>query len=220
MSGPFDWKPGEHGVAIGQTGSGKTWGMKNGAIPYWMSTVGRVGIIDVEEGRDFSEPIFKPRSLGTLLKWSAGDKPFLARVQANVEDAEMFLNELSDGLLSQGHDMYLYLDESSYWTPHGNAYPKYDALQARARKRNISVISATQRPQLASKTVYTQSIHRIWYYVDQYDVENWLSRSAKPVFDHMPEVPYGSYSFLQQHPDSTITRHAPVPKYDWDAWTK
>lgn len=221
-----EWKPGQHGVAIGQTGSGKTWGCKNGVLPAGLEKTHRLFVVDVEQGFDFPEPVFKARSLSTALKWSAGDKPFIARVEFHLvegdsQTAEEKFDQLAYGLLDGGgHDLFLYIDESTRFSPHGNAFDAYDELIARARKRNISVVSGTQRPQMISKTVYTQSIHRLWWYVDQYDADGWLQRSATPIFERMNEIPWESYRFLYQKPGGSIEKYDPIPEYDWGAWSR
>lgn len=224
-----EWELGQHMVVVGQTGAGKTFGVKNGLLPFAMSKAGRIVIIDVEEGFDFPEKIFKARSVGTALRWAKEDKPFVARVEfdlgldkdgnINPDVVEHQFNILAGGLLDRGgHDLFLYIDESSHFSPGGRAFPAYDALMTRARKRNISIVSGCQRPQLLSKVVYTQSIFKWFYFTDAYDVEGWLQRSATPIFERMDEIPYKSYRSLLQNPGGKIDLWEPVPEYDWGAW--
>ena len=137
----------------------------------------------------------------------------------NPDVVEHQFNILAGGLLDRGgHDLFLYIDESSHFSPGGRAFPAYDALMTRARKRNISIVSGCQRPQLLSKVVYTQSIFKWFYFTDAYDVEGWLQRSATPIFERMDEIPYKSYRSLLQNPGGKIDLWEPVPEYDWGAW--
>jgi hypothetical protein len=223
------WEPGQHMVVLGETGAGKTKAVKWKLLPTAMQEVHRLLIVDVEEGYDFPEPIFRARPLNTALTWARGDKPFIARVEfdlgldkdghINSDVVEGQFNLLAGSLLDRGgHDLVVYVDEASHFSPHGMAFPSYDALMTRARKRRISVVSGCQRPQLLSKTVYTQSVWKWWFYTDRYDVEGWLQRSATPVFERMNDIPFQSYRSLLQEPGGHLGLWEPVREYDWSSW--
>ena len=198
---------------IAQTGAGKTFLVKNGILPNHSRSI----VVDVEDGYDFPERVFKARSVDTALYRAHRDKPFVRAFEFHPED-ERSLQEferLCYGLLDRGHHTCVYVDESK---PFGNSsiiLPGYDALITRGRKRKLTIISGTQRPQMTHKDLYTQSTHHIWLFTSEYDVQGWLKETARPVFEHMSEIPFESFYWLYQAPDSSVHKFAPVKEYPW-----
>jgi hypothetical protein len=217
----LSWPLGQHGTVIAITGGGKTFWSKNGWLPTYIGTGAlRAILVDVEAGFDFPEPIFKARTVEQAVHLSKSDpkKSFIARVEINPE-TEMGLDQMDElcyGVLHKGHRLGFYIDECTAFTPNNTIPPGYKALITRARKREISVLSGTQRPTMLHKDVYTQSIHHVWMFVGEYDASNWLRQSARQIMEKMSEIPYGSFQWLYQEPSGVIHKFAPVQKYPWE----
>ena len=200
---------GTHGTVIGRTGAGKTYYMVNFLAPI----SGRTLIVD-SEGYDYDKPWFPTISFSKARELSDGDKPFVARVLSTGK-MDSKVDDLFYALLDKGHELLLLIDEATDFSRGETLLPGYFDLIRKARKRQISVWSGTQRPADLNKTVYTQSSHHVWFYVDEYDVANWLHRSAQPVFDRMSEIPYGSFRWLYQAPSGQVELYDKVPEYHW-----
>ncbi len=202
-------KAGSHGTVIGRTGTGKSWFMMNFLAPL----SGRTLVVD-SENYDFDKPWFPKVSFDEAGKLAAGNKPFVARVLSKGQMDEQ-VDALFYKLLDKGHDLMLLIDEATDFSRGEQLIPGYFDLIRKARKRPISVWSGTQRPQDIDKTVYTQSSHHVWFYTSPYDVQNWLKRSAQPVFEHMGEIPSESFKWLYEAPDGGIELYDKVPEYNW-----
>ena len=214
MPAALRWTLGQHGVVLGQTGAGKTFGVKNGLLP----SFGRIIIVDTED-YDFPERIVRPVSVRRAVWASSQNLPFVARiVMPTGEEGLAQLDELCEGLLDKGRWTLVYIDESTDFADATRIPALYRALARKARKRHISVLSGTQRPTMLSKDLYTLSVHRLWWYVDEYDCRNWLRESARPVLDRMDQIPYESYKWLYQGPDHGVGVYRPVTRYPWERW--
>jgi DNA helicase HerA-like ATPase len=188
---------GQHVAVLGVTGSGKTYWMRNSLIPLWR----RVIVADTEDLDYGNLPSVKPKKALSLAK---DDKAFRVRVvfTGNPSIDEPVMEDFCYSLLDQGHDLLFVVDEA---TDFSDAHRIPDGLRAlirKSRKRNITVAMATQRPAMLSKDVLTQSSHRVYFYLPDYDraaVKPW----APWLEEAMPQAPYGSYRFLYQGPDGT-----------------
>ena len=199
---------GEHAVAIGQTGSGKTFFIKNGVLPAY----NRIIVLDTEE-MQFNE--FPAVSINKALSLARSNYSFYVRVimYGNIEEDAEALDDLCRGLLDYGHDLVLYIDEITDFSTPTSIPSSLLSLIRKARKRTISVIVGTQRPQLLNKSFLVNSVHQFYFYIDEYDA-NYLHRYAPFLSDNLSEIPYGSYMCIYYH-HGEITIIEPVDEYDW-----
>ena len=188
---------GQHLTVLGQTGSGKTYWVRNSLIPLWR----RVIVADTEDIDYGNLPVVKTKKALELAK---GDKAFRVRVvfSGNPAVDEPAMEDLCYGLLDVGHDLLFVVDEATDFSDAHRIPDGLRALVRKARKRNITVAMATQRPAMLSKDVLTQSVHRVYFYLPDYDraaVKPW----APWMEEAMPQAPYKSFLFIYQSPDGS-----------------
>jgi hypothetical protein len=195
---------GQHVSMVGQTGSGKTFAARN----CWLVPFRRIIVVDTEE-YDFSD--FPQVSVKKAAALAAGDKDFVVRVvPKGIDD----VTELCDLLLARAHAVAVYFDEV---TDYSNASMIPDSmlkLIRKARKRMITVIVATQRPQLLNKSFLANSHYRLWFFIADYDT-NAVKDYAPFLKERSSEIPYGSFRSFLQAPDGSITLLGPCSVYDW-----
>jgi DNA helicase HerA-like ATPase len=199
---------GEHGTIVGTTGSGKTEWAKSLLLP----STGRGIIIDTEDGYDFSPSRFRTVSLETSVRLGRSSRPFMVRVDMDRFDprAEDYFTQLLNV-----HDTVIYVDEANDFSDGHEHVSAYLNLLRKSRKRRVSVWSSTQRPALVHKTIFTQSVHKVYFAVDSYDSESWLRRYAPHIYDMLPSIPYGSYRWIYSGPDSVPHIYAPITPHRW-----
>jgi len=190
---------GEHVSIVGITGSGKTFFSREGLLP----SFSRVLVMDSEDF-DFDDyPAVNDYGLKSLLK---GNKGWHVRKLLDTpEDAD----RLSGMVLKYGHDMAVYWDEITDFSTPSTIPPNLLKLIRKARKRNITVIVATQRPQLLNKSFLANSAHRIYFAISDYDVRH-IKDYAPFLADRLNEIPWGSYRSLYQAPSGELTLLEPV----------
>lgn len=190
---------GQHLMVMGVTGSGKTYWVQHELLPSYP----RVLVVDTED-YDFAN---MPRvSTKRAVQLATGDRPFGARVVVNPFAD---LSQLWEGLVKRGHDLLIYIDEVTDFGRPGRLEEGIITLARKARKRRITLVAATQRPQLLDKTLLANAHHRVYFYLSDYDTA--AVRDYCPVLqERMAEIPYGSYRYLYQTPDGVITLEDPV----------
>jgi energy-coupling factor transporter ATP-binding protein EcfA2 len=200
---------GEHAVAIGQTGSGKTFFVKNGILPAY----NRIIVLDTEE-LQFDE--FPAVTVSKAISLAKSNYSFYVRIvmHGNMDDDAEALDELCRGLLDYGHDLVIYIDEITDFSTPNSIPSSLLSLIRKARKRSISVICGTQRPQLLNKSFLVNSVHQFYFYVDDYDAA-YLHRYAPFLSENLSEIPYGSYMCIYYY-HGEITIIEPVDKYNWN----
>ena len=203
---------GRHWLILGQTGAGKTYWAQNWFLPRFKRQV----VLDTEE-LEFDNRIWHPVSVKTAIRLAHANKPFRVRIPMDVGEAGMAqYDELADGLLAKGHDMVLYVDEYADFTENSRQGPAGLRLSGKARKRNIILAKATQRPQEIDKKTYTQSLHHVWFGLDPADVGYWHDRAPYLVL-LAPQFPIGSFRWVYHHAkDAPQGRlFEPVEEYHW-----
>ena len=200
---------GQHAVLLGVPGSGKTFLARNLLLP----PAERVLVVDTEE-YDFED--FPKVRLKTALRLAKGNSRFVCRVVMSGDFPQNLgpLDELCSGLLKNGHDLYVYFDEITDFADASVIPPSLRALMRKGRKRSITVIAGTQRPQLLNKTVFSNSVHRFVFFISDYDAAR-IREFAPWVEDHLAEIPWKSYRCIYQGPDSTLTILEPAEEYAW-----
>lgn len=203
-------KAGQHITSVGTVGAGKTFGNKNGLLPLW-----RRGIILDSEEDDYPE--FPNVSVDTALKLAKSNYDFMVRVPTvgDRQFDEPTLEKLCAGLLKDGHDLVLLIEEATDYSDASYIPPYLRALIRRARHRKINVIISTQRLQMMSKDYFALSVHHLFFFLSDYDAER-VKDYAPFLKERMREIPYESYRSLYQAPDGSVVVFEPFQKYDWD----
>ncbi len=196
----FRFEAGQHMVVLGRTGSGKTYWIRETLIPTWRRAI----VVDTEQ-MDYER--LPAVSLRSALRYAKGDKAFHVRVLARGDHSEADLAMIDDlcyGLLEVGHDVLVVFDEATDFSDAHRIPESLRGLVRKARKRNISTVMGTQRPAMLSKDAYTQASHLVIFYLSDYDTDA-IKEYAPWVKEHISQIPYGSYRFLYQGPDGTVT---------------
>ena len=191
---------GEHIVVLGATGSGKTYWCRGTLVPLWS----RVIVVDTEEYDYNRLPAVSPSKAVALAR--SKDKAFRVRVVFNGDGGEKDANDLTvlcKGLLKGGHDTLVVFDEVTDFSDAQSIPPSLRSLVRKARKRRITVAMATQRPAMLSKDAYTQSIHRVVFFLPDYDCAA-IKKYAPWAGERMSQIPYKSYRYLYQAPNGEV----------------
>ena len=197
---------GEHITVVGITGTGKTYFSRNALLPIFQ----RVLVIDTEE-YDFEDfPIVKQSSIGQLVKT---DYRFAAKVVLSPEDTEE-IEDICLTLLKHGHDMVVYIDEITDFSDAHRIPKMLKALIRKARKRKISVVVGTQRPQMLNLDFLANSMHNIYFFMSERDAD-YISNYEPRIFDNLGAIPYQSYQSIYIGPDRAMMVFAPAEEYDW-----
>ncbi len=203
------FKPGEHICVTGVTGSGKTFGVKNA----WLPPFPRVIVVDTE-GFDFED--FPKVDVRHALKLADSEYRFHVRIllSGHADQDWASVDSLCYGLLDKGHDLAVYFDEVTDYSTATSIPDSMRALIRKSRKRGISVIVGTQRPQFLNKAFLSNSVHRIYYYMSDYDSEH-IKDYAPFLKERMAEIPYQSWRSLYEAPDGSVTVIGPATPYNW-----
>lgn len=197
---------GEHISILGSTGAGKTWFAKNAVLPVYP----RVIVVDTEE-HDFND--FPAVSVKEAVRRASKSGPFAVRVVYRGDGTDD-LTDLCRGLLKRGGTVVVYFDEVTDFCDSHHIPPPLRALIRKGRKRDISVVCATQRPSMLSKDIYGNSLHRVVFALTDYDAEA-VRAYAPSVKERLGDVPYGSHRSLYFAPDGTVVVYGPAPRHDW-----
>ena len=194
---------GEHMTVVGITGSGKTYFVRNAILPSFQ----RILVIDTED-YDFDDfPNVK-----ILRHVVSGNYRFAARML--IEPDADALEPICNTLLKYGHDICVYVDEITDFSDSHRIPVALKALIRKARKRRISVIVGTQRPQMLNLDFLANSMHNIYFFMSARDAE-YISSYEPRVWENLDRIPYKSYKSLYIAPDRTITLFAPAQNYNW-----
>lgn len=191
---------GEHIVVLGATGAGKTYWCRETLLPLWT----RVIVVDTEEYDYQNLPAVSVGKAVALAR--SKDRAFRVRVVFRGDYSEQdaaAIAALCNWLLASGHDTLVVFDETTDFCDANYIPPALRSLIRKARKRNITVAMATQRPAMLSKDAYTQSIHRVVFYLPDYDCAA-IKRYAPWAEERMDEVPFKSYRYLYQAPNGEV----------------
>lgn len=208
-------KAGQHTIVEGINGSGKTFAVRNGLLPLW----DRVVVVDTE-GLEFND--FPAVDVKQAIKLLKSPYSFYVRVALSGDlDTDIAkIDALSLGvrrdLNKQSAPAVMYFDEFTDEADAVSIPPALRSLIRTARKRNLSVVAGTQRPQLMNKTMVANAVHRFYFFMSEYDAEQ--IRSYAPfVKENLSRIPYQSYKCIYQRPDSSIVILSPFPEYNWSA---
>ena len=191
---------GEHIAVLGMNGSGKTYWCRGTLIPLWS----RVIVVDTEEYDYNRLPAVSPSKAVALAR--SKNKAFRVRVVFRGDGGEKDasdLNALCGGLLRGGHNTLIVFDEITDFCDAQTIPPSLRSIVRKARKRNITVAMATQRPAMLSKDAYTQSVHRVVFYLPDYDCAA-IKKYAPWAGERMSQIPYKSYRYLYQAPSGEV----------------
>jgi hypothetical protein len=208
-------KAGRHWMVLGQNGAGKTFWVQNFLLP----RVRRQIVVDTEE-YDFPDDVWHPVKVGRAVELAHSSKAFRVRVPMGLGDAgRETMDLLATGLLDRGHDTLVYIDEFADFNRQSHITDPTLALIRKARKRGISLVAGSQRPQDISKSIYTQSHHHVFFFMDEADAFYWHDK-APYLPEKMPEIPFESYRWLYHGPGGALQVFSPVPKFDWEGQAK
>ena len=197
---------GEHITVIGITGTGKTYFSRNALLPIFQ----RVLVVDTEE-YDFEDfPVVKQSAIGQLVKT---DYRFVARVILSPDETDDIEN-ICQTLLKHGHDMVVYIDEITDFSDAHRIPKMLKALIRKARKRKISVVVGTQRPQMLNLDFLANSLHNIYFFMSERDAD-YISNYEPRIFDNLGAIPYQSYQSIYIGPDRKLAIFTPATEYDW-----
>lgn len=201
---------GEHVCVVGINGTGKTFYCRNGLLP----SFARIIVVDTEE-MDFED--FPSVSVKTALRLVRSDYAFVVRIVVYPDDMET-IEELSRGLLSikrRDCATAVYFDEITDFSDPARIPPELKKLIRKGRKRDLHVIVGTQRPQDLHKEFLANSVHRVIFYISDYDQAANLKKYAPEVEERMGEIPWKSYRSFYQSPSGNLTLQAPCKEYQW-----
>lgn len=204
---------GQHGILEGINGTGKTFYGRNG----WLPLFERCAVIDTE-GMEFED--FPTVSVKGLLKLLRSQYSFAVKVSFTGDlDTDLArISELALGvrkfLNKKTIPATLYFDEFTDFADANTIPSPLRSLIRTARKRNISVLAGTQRPQLMNKTMVANAVHRFYFFMSDYDSEA-IKSYAPFVKENLSAIPYQSYRCLYQGPDSSVIVLEPIPPFDW-----
>jgi len=197
---------GEHITTVGVTGTGKTYFARNAILPIFQ----RVLVIDTEE-YDFEDfPIVKQSAIAGLVKT---DYRFAVRVIMEPDDIES-IEDICTTLLKYGHDMTVYFDEVTDFSDSHTIPKKLKALIRKARKRKITVITGTQRPQMLNLDFLANSLHNIYFFMSERDAD-YIANYEPRIFENLDAIPYRSYRSIYIGPDRSLMIFEPAMEYDW-----
>ena len=224
MSG-IDITLGEHVVLLGETGSGKTEFFKRHLAP----KLRRLLIVDTEERQFNNVPVLHrkdplkiaraiPMDLTKGFRWRVVPPPTR---DAGVE----YLDGLFEGLVSRWRGealakMAVYIDEGTDFSDAHSIGEWFAAAFRKLRKREISILIATQRPQGLSKWAEGNATHECIFFVRPFD-RQYLGKLWPGLEERIAEIPYrrkdewvpdaypGRPSFLYIDQSGTITPYLP-----------
>lgn len=178
---------GEHIFLCGQTGSGKTYF----EIEAIIKNAARVVVVDSEYVKNPTVPdqfagmdLVSPDNERLYKKIIRSDKPFHVRVPLDAtEDDTERLSQLCKWTLEEGHDLFFVVDEVADFSSPSVIPEGLKLIVRKGRKRRISVVVGTQRPQDANKEFTTQSTHQFWFFLTPEECARW-----KEYANHLPEL--------------------------------
>lgn len=185
----------EHIGLIGSTGSGKTYWFSHTILP----RLRRVLVIDTEN-MEFSGMDKATVDPIKLVRAIPKDKSFRWRWVPTVTQERYELDVLSEELIRHGHDMTVYIDELTDFSDAHSISPYFKSLFRKARKRNIRLIWATQRPPGANKWAFDNSLHKMFFFVSQYDRKH-LNDLMPGISDQLAQIAWKSYRYIYVGPD-------------------
>lgn len=202
-------KGGQHCVTLGEVGSGKTFFNKNGLLPIWQRAI----VLDSEED-DYPE--FPNVSVKRAIQLAKSEYKFFVRVptMGSRETDEATIEALCQGVLKDGHDLTILIEEATDYSDASYIPPYLRMLMRRARHRNINVVVSTQRPAMLSKDYYALAVHKFFFFLDEYDVSH-VKEYAPFLEERMHEIPYESYKCIYRAPDGSARVLEPVDEYNW-----
>ena len=137
----IDIKPGEHLGMIGTTGSGKTVFFRKVFMPH----LDRLIVVDTEE-RQFNDlPIIKGDPMKFMRKIPR-DKYFRWRWVPNPSTQPEDMEILAEAAIAYGDNLAIYIDELTDFSSATSMGVWLKSLFRKARKRNINLYWASQRP--------------------------------------------------------------------------
>ncbi len=185
----------EHIGLIGSTGSGKTYWFSHAILP----SLSRVLIVDTEN-MEFENIQIAKSDPERLVKAIPKDKPFRWRWIPSPTEEKEDLDLLSRELIRRGHNMTLYIDELTDFSDAHSISPWFKALFRKARKRDIRLIWATQRPPGVNKWAFDNSIHKMFFYTSQFDRKR-LDELMPGIGDQLGMINWKSYQYIYVGPD-------------------
>jgi len=165
-------KAGEHIIVCGKTQSGKTFFIQNTLAPNLNAY-----IVFSEEHKDnwdnYTE--VKVTSVDDLKKaLSEGYTKIWFEPEYDTPEAYIQIwDDVCKFVLENVENIALINDEITDVSTNQSIAPNHFKLIRKGAKRGITVISASQRPQIINKNIWTQSKHKFLFYSDRYD-KNWL----------------------------------------------
>lgn len=197
---------GQHVSIVGITGAGKTFYAKNALLP----TFERLIIVDTED-YDFTE--FARVSVPVAVRLAKSPYRFAVTVEPQgADELDAFCNGLLD--IPTPDSLGIYWDEVTDFSTASIIPNSLLSLIRKSRKRGVSCILTTQRPQLLNKNFLANSAHRVYFYISDYDVHH-VKEYAPFLAERLPEIPYKSYYSLYQAPDGAISLQGKAIPYDW-----
>lgn len=215
---------GQHLSVLGINGSGKSFGVRNAYLPLFQQII----VADTEEA-DFED--FPTVSAKRAVKLANSKYAFAVKVpfSGSMSESDMErLDELCYGVLRRPKDgatstsdlpaVCVYFDEITDFSDPSTIPHSLKALIRKGRKRGITVITATQRPQGLNKWFLSNSQHRVYYYLSDFDSAR-VHDYAPFLEERMREIPYLSFRSLYQAPGGEVIVLAPIAEYDWSKRT-
>jgi hypothetical protein len=199
---------GQHVCVIGTTGTGKTFFVRNALLP----SFDRIIVVDTED-YDFTD--FPRVSIATAVKLAKSRYRFAVTVEPKGAEE---LDALCYGLLDIDTPDTLCVDwdEVTDFSTAQIIPESMSALIRKSRKRGVTMVMCTQRPQLLNKNFLANSAHRVYFYISDYDTRH-VRDYAPFLAERLPTIPYGSCYSLYQAPDGTVSMLGRAEKYDWSS---
>ena len=195
----IDIKPGEHLGMIGTTGSGKTVFFRKVFMPH----LDRLIVVDTEE-RQFNDlPIVKGDPMKFMRKIPK-DKYFRWRWIPNPSTQPEDMEILAEAAIAYGDNIAIYIDELTDFSSATSMGVWLKSLFRKARKRNINLYWASQRPAGVNKWAFDNSAHKMFFFIKDYDRYN-LEKYFHGLGEQLQRIEWKSFQSIYVDPSGAYT---------------
>ncbi len=186
----IELEQGQHVGLIGTTGSGKTYFFKAAIMPQCKHLI----VVDTEEMQFNALPEIRGDPLKFVRKLPK-DKPYRIRWIPPPTAQPEAMEAMSEALIRYGRSIEVYIDELTDFSSAQSMQPWLKSLFRKARKRKITLIWASQRPAGVNKWAFDNSIHKFFFYVQEFD-RHGLEKLYPGISSQLSSIKWQSYQSI------------------------